>query len=135
VCRSMIQPTPWSRVFLEKLIVSQLVKEFPPPPFCNTKVPYLFQPRHSVTFHNKLIIYSEELLAPHPVSRLEDHPMLAVRDCLFNIFATSLPDIIHTSKVTRCSCNCVTLGGSPLVCPQRAYVKILNITEDSNPGV
>ena len=33
---------------------------------------------------------SEELLAPRPTPNLEDHPLLAVRDCLFNIFAATL---------------------------------------------
>ena len=30
------------------------------------------------------------MLAPRPTSKLEDHPLLAVRDCLFNIFAATL---------------------------------------------
>jgi hypothetical protein len=34
--------------------------------------------------------YDEELLAPHPTPKLKDHPLSAVRDCLFNIFATTL---------------------------------------------
>jgi hypothetical protein len=34
--------------------------------------------------------YSEELLAPLPIPQLEDHPLSAVRDCLFNIFADTL---------------------------------------------
>jgi len=34
--------------------------------------------------------YGEELLAPRPTPKLEDHPSLAVEDCLFNIFAASL---------------------------------------------
>jgi hypothetical protein len=37
-----------------------------------------------------LIFYGEELLAPCPTSKLEDHPLSAVRDCLFNIFAATL---------------------------------------------
>ncbi|PNF38701.1 hypothetical protein B7P43_G17454 [Cryptotermes secundus] len=37
-----------------------------------------------------IIFYGEELLAPHPTPKLEDHPLLAVCDCLFNIFAASL---------------------------------------------
>ena len=32
----------------------------------------------------------EELLAPRPTPNLEDHPLSAVRDCLFNLFATTL---------------------------------------------
>jgi hypothetical protein len=29
------------------------------------------------------------LLAPRPTPKLEDHPLSAVRDCLFNIFAAT----------------------------------------------
>jgi hypothetical protein len=35
-----------------------------------------------LAFRNKLIFYSEELLAPRPTPKLEDHPLSAVRDCL-----------------------------------------------------
>ena len=36
--------------------------------------------------------YGEQLLAPRPTPKLEDHLLSAVRDCLFNIFvATSRP--------------------------------------------
>jgi len=34
--------------------------------------------------------YSEELLAPRPTPRLEDHTLSAVRDYLFNIFTVTL---------------------------------------------
>jgi hypothetical protein len=34
--------------------------------------------------------YGEELLAPRPNTKLEDHLLSAVRDCLFNIFAVTL---------------------------------------------
>jgi hypothetical protein len=43
-----------------------------------------------VIFRNKLIFYGEELLAASPTPKLEDHPLSAVRDCLFNIFAATL---------------------------------------------
>ena len=33
--------------------------------------------------------YREGLLAPRPTPKLEDHPMSAVRDCLFNLFAAT----------------------------------------------
>jgi hypothetical protein len=36
------------------------------------------------------VFYGEELLTPRPTPKLEDHPMSAVRDCLFNIFAVTL---------------------------------------------
>jgi hypothetical protein len=41
-------------------------------------------------FPNMLIFYGEELLAPRPTHKLEDHPLSAVRDCLFNVFAATL---------------------------------------------
>ena len=38
-----------------------------------------------------ILFYGEEFLAPRPTPpKLEDHPSLAVRDCLFNIFAITL---------------------------------------------
>jgi hypothetical protein len=41
-------------------------------------------------FCNVVILYGEELLAPRPTPKLEDHPLSAVRDCLFNVFAATL---------------------------------------------
>jgi hypothetical protein len=38
------------------------------------------------TFHNKLVFSGDRLLAP----TLEDHPLSAVRDCLFSIFTATL---------------------------------------------
>jgi hypothetical protein len=44
-----------------------------------------------MTCRNKLILfYGEELLAPRPTPKLEDHILSVVRDCLFNIFAATL---------------------------------------------
>jgi hypothetical protein len=40
--------------------------------------------------HNMIRFYDEEFLAPRPAPKLEDHPLPAVRDCLFNIIATTL---------------------------------------------
>jgi len=42
------------------------------------------------TFRNKASFYGEELSTPCPTSKLEDHPLSAVRDWLFNIFAATL---------------------------------------------
>ena len=36
------------------------------------------------------MFYREGLLAPRPTPKLEDHPLSAVRDCLFNLFAATL---------------------------------------------
>jgi len=41
------------------------------------------------TFRNKNF-YGEGLSAPRLTSKLEDHPLSAVRDCLFNIVAVTL---------------------------------------------
>jgi hypothetical protein len=41
-------------------------------------------------FRNVAIFYGEELLAPRPTPKLEDHPLSAVCDCLFNVFAATL---------------------------------------------
>jgi len=44
-------------------------------------------PRHVYPSHNKAIFYGEDLLAFHPTSKRKNHPLLAVRECLFKIFA------------------------------------------------
>jgi hypothetical protein len=36
-----------------------------------------------MVFRNMVIFYGEELLAPLPTPKLEDHPLSAVRDCIF----------------------------------------------------
>jgi len=41
-------------------------------------------------YSNKVRFYGGELLAPLPTPKLEDYPLSAVRDCLFNIFAATL---------------------------------------------
>jgi hypothetical protein len=47
-------------------------------------------PKLYLIFRNKLIFYCERLLPSHPTSKLEDHPLLSVRGCLFNIFPATL---------------------------------------------
>jgi hypothetical protein len=65
-------------------------------------------PRQFETFRNTLLFYGEGLLAPHSTPKLQDHPLSAVRDCLFSIFAATLhvwrPSPFATSRhavVTR----------------------------------
>ena len=48
-------------------------------------------------FRNEIRFNREELLAPCPPPRLEDHPLSAVRDCLFNIFTATLHIGGHSS--------------------------------------
>ena len=41
-------------------------------------------------FPNMIRFYGKELLARRPIPKLEDHPLSAVRDSSFNIFAATL---------------------------------------------
>ena len=41
------------------------------------------------TIRNRIRFDGEELLAPRPTPKLEDYPLSAVRDCLFNLFAAT----------------------------------------------
>jgi hypothetical protein len=47
-------------------------------------------PRLCIVFRNMVIFYGEKFLAPRPNPKLEGHPLSAVRDCLFNVFAATL---------------------------------------------
>jgi len=77
-----------------KLRVTQLLKKFPA--FYRTqRFITMFTRAHQVqdlvlTFHYELVFYSDELLAPCPTPRLEDHPLSAVCNCLLNIFTATL---------------------------------------------
>ena len=108
--------TPWSRVLLEKLTGFQLVKKFPafygtrtfitavtsaPPRHLSLSWAslILLRPYHSISpgprlsvwiFRHNIRFYDEELLAPRPAPKLDAHPLSAVRDCLFNVFAAIL---------------------------------------------
>jgi len=111
--------TAWSRVLLEKLTGSHLVKKFPafygtgrfitaftsarhlslswarsiqnvPFPLLRSYQRINPGPRHMYPFRNKASFYGDELLAPRPTPELEYHPLLAVLDCLFNIFPATV---------------------------------------------
>jgi hypothetical protein len=51
---------------------------------------HLTAARPCITFRNMLIFHSEGLLAPWRTSKLQDHPLKAVREPLFNIFTANL---------------------------------------------
>ena len=49
----------------------------------------------TVSQHDRFL--RRELLAPRPTPKLEDHPLPAFPDCLFNIFAATLHIVGHSS--------------------------------------
>jgi len=66
------------------------LREMVPPPSHNTvAVCTENNPSHPYCI-NKASFYGEEFLALCPTPKLEDHPLSAVRDCLFNIFVATL---------------------------------------------
>jgi hypothetical protein len=85
----------------------------------NPKFHYRAQKAHlrtRVTYRNLIFFYCEGFLAPRPTYKLEEHPLLAVRDSLFNTITFTLLYNIRAPIATHCSsCKCVTLRGSPLI--------------------
>ena len=67
--------------------------------------------RQLYPFHNKARFYGE-LLAPHPIPQLEDHPLSAVRDCLFNIFSATRNIAGHSSICNLRTCHALVTGTS-----------------------
>ena len=61
-------------------------------------------------FRNKIRFHGEELLTPHPTPKLEDHPLSAVHDCLFNIFAATLHIGGCSSICNLRTCHAVVTG-------------------------
>ena len=86
--------TPWSTDLPEKLTGSQTVKKFPAFYGIWGSLPHSQVlspgPRLSLWMVNTIRFYREELLALRPTPKPEHHPLSAVRDCLFNIFAATL---------------------------------------------
>ena len=62
------------------------------------------------TFRNKASFYLEVLLAHCPNPKLEDHPLSAVRDCLFNIFEVIVQIISLSSIRNLRTCHAVVTG-------------------------
>jgi hypothetical protein len=69
----------------------------------------MFGEGYKMNFRKKLIFYGAELLAPGPTPKLEDHPLLAVRDCLFNISSIRNLRMSH-AVVTRDPPNMEPIG-------------------------
>jgi hypothetical protein len=56
-------------------------KSPPPVPILSQRISP--RPRSCIVFRNMVLFYGEELLAPRPTPKLEDHPLSAIRDCIF----------------------------------------------------
>jgi hypothetical protein len=52
-------------------------------------------PSLCIVFRNIVIFYGQELLAPRPTPKLEDHPLSAVRDCIFAATLHILRPFLH----------------------------------------
>jgi hypothetical protein len=61
-------------------------------------------------FYKQASFFVEELLAPRWTPQLEDHPLLAVCDCLFNIFVATLHIIVCSSICTLRMCHAMVTG-------------------------
>ena len=86
---SASQETP--RILRDTKVHYHIHKCLPPVPILRSSHSISPGPRPSVrTFRIVIRFYGEELLAPRPIPKLEDHPSSAVSDCLFGIFAATL---------------------------------------------
>jgi hypothetical protein len=63
---------------------------------------------------NVIRFYGEELLAPRPSPKLEDQPLSAVRDCLFNIFSAT-PHIGGRSSIRNLRTRHAVVTGTHLI--------------------
>ena len=61
---------------------------------------------------NMVRFHGEELLAPRPNPKLEDHPLSAVRDSLFSIFAATLHIWGHSSIRKQRTRHAVVTGSA-----------------------
>ena len=75
-------------------------------------------------------LYGEELLAPRPTPKPEDHPFLAVRICLFNIFAATLCIGGRSSIHHLRTCQAVVTG-THLSCTCNNLEHIMRLTENT----
>jgi len=57
--------------------------------------------------------YREALLAPRPTTKLEDHPLSALRYCLFNLFAAT-PHIGGRSSIRNLRTRYAVVTGTHL---------------------
>jgi hypothetical protein len=119
-------------ILLSQFHGSRLLKKFPT--FYGTRMFIIFFRRAhhlwvlSICFITLLSFYGEELLAPCPTSSLEDHPLSAVHNCLFNIFTATLhiwrPFLHPQPDDTPCLCDRDPLNmGCHSCCSQMAVIQ------------
>jgi hypothetical protein len=84
---------------LQKPTVHYRIHKFPPGP---RLILWLF--------HNTIRFHGEQLSTPHTTPKLEDRPLSAVRDCLFNIFAATLHAGGSSSICNLRTCHAVAAG-------------------------
>ena len=77
---------------------------------------------YSLTVSQRAAFYGEELLAPRPTPKLDDRPSLAVRDCLFNIFAAIL-HIGGRSSIRILRTRHAVVTGTYLTLPGHVFLK------------
>jgi hypothetical protein len=118
---------PWSRVLVEKLTASQLVKKFPH--FMEPKnfITAFTSSRHlslswahtsgliqawdtSLYFITRYVSFGEDLFAPHPTPKLEYYPLSAVCDCIFNVLTATLHIGSCSSIPNLRTCHAVVTG-------------------------
>ena len=83
---SPINPVPAPTSGSSSLIVSShIAKSHFPFPLLTSYQNISPSHRPCEMFYNIVSGHSEELLAPHPIPKLEDHPLSVVWNCLFNL--------------------------------------------------
>jgi len=112
--------TTWCRVLPEKLTSPHLIRFYgtglfitvftgPHPLFLSWAQSLSPSPRPCAVLCNVVSFYSYDLLAIHPIPKLEDHPFLADHICLFSIFAATFHIVrlfLHSQpKDAPCFCD------------------------------
>jgi hypothetical protein len=151
--------TLWSRVLLEKLTGSQLIKKFSAfygtrrfiteftsarhlslswassiqsiPPHLTSWRSILLRSYQSISsgprlflwiFRTKVRFHGEELLAPNPTPKLQDHPLYFVRNYLFNIFVAT-PHIRGHSSIRNQGTRHAVMTGTQWL--HKSFVEVL----------
>jgi hypothetical protein len=87
---SAIQSIPPTSQFLKIRLTIPGTKSHVPVPFLRSYQSVSPGPRLCEYFVTKTRFHGEKSLVPRPTPKLVDHPLSAVRDCWFNVFAATL---------------------------------------------